>query len=165
MIHLFNLCIEIDIPDSGYTEDIIGRHNKPGTTTNRTQSLPLRIGVQTPSPERQGLQLLCCRLDKHYKCDCADEHAEHVGHVVPVTVDVAGTAAVDAAVLLWLEGAGKWGRDKGAFQGVGCWGDGWGKTCCYCEHVDEFENEDAGERSAQVADTGSNVLAILCTVY
>lgn len=65
---------------------------------------------------------------------------------------MAGTAAVHAAVLFWLKGAGECRRDKSVFERIGGWGDGWGKTCCLGEHVDEFEDEDSGECSTQVAD-------------
>lgn len=77
---------------------------------------------------------------------------------------MAGTATVDAAILLWLEGAGECGCNKGPLEGFSGWGDGWGKTCCLGEHVDEFEDEDAGECSTQVGDAGE-VLAIMCMVY
>lgn len=76
---------------------------------------------------------------------------------------MAGTAAVDAAVLLWLDGTGEYRCNEGALEGFGGWGDGWGKTCCLGEHVDEFEDEDAGECSTQVADAGDR-LAIMCMV-
>lgn len=78
---------------------------------------------------------------------------------------MAGTAAVDAAVLLWLDCAGERGRDEGTFERFGGWSDGWGKTCCYCEHVDEFEDKDAGECSSQIGDARDNVLATLWMVY
>lgn len=76
---------------------------------------------------------------------------------------MAGAAAVDAAILLWLEGTGKCRCNEGALQGFGGWGDGWGKTCCLGEHVDEFEDEDAGECSTQVGDAGDR-LAIMWMV-
>lgn len=74
---------------------------------------------------------------------------------------MAGTAAVDAAVLLRLEGAGEYRCDEGALEGFDGWGNGWGKTCCLSEHVDEFEDENAGECSAQVGDAGGDMLAII----
>lgn len=77
---------------------------------------------------------------------------------------MAGTAAVDAAVLLWLEGAGKWRRDEGALEGVGRWGDGWRKTCRLGEHVNEFKDKDAGECPSQVGDASGYMLDIMCMV-
>lgn len=68
-----------------------------------------------------------------------------------------GTAAVNATVLLWFEGAGKCRRNESVLEGVGGWSDGRGKTCCLSEHVDEFEDEDAGECSTQVADAGGDM--------
>jgi hypothetical protein len=61
------------------------------------------------------LQLLCGRFDEHYKCHYANENADHVGHIVAVAVDLAGTAASETAVLLWLEGAGEGGCYEVAF--------------------------------------------------
>ena len=75
-----------------------------------------------------------------------------------------GTAAVDAAVLLRLEGAGEWRHDEGVLEGVGRWGDGWRKTSRLGEHVNEFKDKDAGECSSQVGDARGYMLAIACMV-
>lgn len=121
---------------------------------DRKESLLLGTRSQPPRAQRQSLQFLCGRIDKHHKGDRTNQHAEHVGHIVSVTFDLARTAAVDTAVLFWLEGAGECSSDEGILERAGRGSDCWGKTGCDCEEVDEFEDEDAGECSAQVADTG-----------
>lgn len=70
---------------------------------------------------------------------------------------MAGPAAVDAAVLLRLEGAGEGGGDRRVFQFIGGWGVRRGDAGGFGEEVDEFEDEVARECSAQVGDTGKGL--------
>lgn len=78
---------------------------------------------------------------------------------------MAGTAAIDATVLFWLKGAGESCRNEGILEGIGRWSYDWGNACCLSEHVDQFQDEDAGECSTQVADTGEDMLAITYVVF
>src|SRR5258708_39995526 len=55
-------------------------------------------GPQPPRPQRQALQPLHRRADERPEDERADDDAQHVDEVVPVGRDVAGAAAVDAAV-------------------------------------------------------------------
>jgi len=106
-----------------------------------------------PSPKWQALQLKNSRLDKQRERNHANQHTQNVRRVVSVVDDVTGAAAVDAAVLLWFQGAGEGGCYKGVFEGFcggwGCRGD----TGGFGEEVDEAEDEVAGECTAEVADT------------
>jgi hypothetical protein len=111
---------------------------------------PARAGCQPPRPERQTLQLRGSRLDEHEERDCADDHAQHVGDIVAVAADLAHAAAVDAAVLLGLEGTGEGRGDEGVFEGVGGRGDGRWNAGGLGEEVDQLEDEEPGEGTAQI---------------
>lgn len=66
--------------------------------------------------------------------------------------DVAGAAAINAAVLLWFKRAGEGGCHEGVLEGFcgrwSCRGNAGG----FGEEVDEAEDEVAGECAAEVAD-------------
>lgn len=75
-----------------------------------------------PSPKRQSLQFQHGRSDEKHKSDSSNHHAQDIRRVVAVVQDGAGASAVDAAVLLRLEGAREGRRDQGVFQSGRVWG-------------------------------------------
>lgn len=119
-----------------------------------------RAWGQSPRSQRQTLQLGGSRLDEHEESNRADEHAQHVGDVIPVTADLTDAATVNTAVLLGLEGAGKGRGDEGVFQSVGGRSDGGWDAGGLGEEVDELEDEVAGEGTTQVGDAKLNWLAL-----
>lgn len=96
-------------------------------------------------------------LDEHHKGDGTNEHAQHVGDVVAVPANLAGTAAVDAAVFLGLEGTGERSGDEGVLQLIGGWGCRGRDAGGFGEEVDEFEDEVARECSAQIGDASNRL--------
>lgn len=133
----------------------------PSNISTAQRKLPLRaLGTtrhQTPGPQREALQFSCSRFDEHHESDGANEHAQHVGDIVPIPINLTDTAAIDAAVLFWLEGTGEGGGDEGIFQFIGWWGCGWGDAGGLGEKVDKFEDKVARECSTQVGDTSNGL--------
>lgn len=68
---------------------------------------------QPPRSQRQALQLPRGRLNESPKGHGTDNHAQDIGDIVTVSDDVAGAAAIDAAVLVRFQGAGEGGGDGG----------------------------------------------------
>jgi hypothetical protein len=104
--------------------------------------------ILPPRTQRQIAQSRCGRLNVCPKRDDTNDHAQHVGDIVSVSVDGADAALRHAAMLLALERTaefGKWIRERL------CWFCG-RCACCDCECVDEFEDKDSGEGSAEVGD-------------
>lgn len=106
-----------------------------------------------PRPQRQTLQLQCLGLDEAPESDYANNDTKYIHNVISVSGDIASATSIDADMAVVLEGAGKGFGDQVTFE-VGRW-DGGGCACCSGEHVDEFENEEAGECAAEVANTKS----------
>lgn len=100
------------------------------------------------------MQLENSRLNEQDKCDYSDQHAENVSSVVSVVDDVACAATVNAAVLLWFEGARKRRGHEGVFESFSWrWGGG-RDTGGFGEEVHEAKDEVARECAAQVGDAG-----------
>jgi hypothetical protein len=108
----------------------------------------------SPRSQRQTLQLQCLGLDKAPESYYTDDNAEHIDNIISIGSDAAGSAAVHANMAIVLESAGEGFGDKITLE-VGR-GDGGRCACCSGEHVDEFEDEEAGECAAEVANTGGD---------
>ena len=90
----------------------------------------------TPSSKRQILQLQHSRSDKQHERDDPNHHAQNIRGVVAVAQDSTGATAVDAAVLVGLEGTREGRGDERVFQRSWVWGRrGWVARGC-CEEVD-----------------------------
>jgi hypothetical protein len=92
-------------------------------------------------------------LDKAPESHYTNDDAEYVYNVIAIGGDVASSTSIDANVAVIFEGAREGLGDQVALE-VGRW-DGSGCTSCSCEHVDEFEDEEAGESAAEVGDAVS----------
>jgi hypothetical protein len=88
------------------------------------------------------------RLNKAPESNYTNDDAEDVYNVISISGDIASSTSVDTDMAVVLEGAGKGFGDQVAFE-VGWW-DGGGCAGCGCEHVDEFEDEEAGKCAAEV---------------
>ena len=117
---------------------------------NNAFRLPLLLS-NPPRPQRQTLQLQCLGLNKAPESHYANDNAKHIDNIISISGDIASTASVDADMAIIFEGAGEGFSNQVAFE-VGWW-DGGGCACCGGEHVDEFEDEEAGECAAEVANT------------
>jgi hypothetical protein len=91
-------------------------------------------------------------LDKAPESDYTNNDAKYVYDVITISSDIASSASVDTNMTVIFEGAGEGFGDQVALE-VGRW-DGGGCTCCGGEHVDEFEDEEAGESATEVGDAG-----------
>lgn len=67
-------------------------------------SLPLN---QSPSAQRQHLQLQRGRFDEQQECDRPDKNAKYIRVIIPIAAHMACATAVDTPVLLRFEGAGE----------------------------------------------------------
>ena len=117
---------------------------------NNAFRLPLLLS-NPPRSQRQTLQLQCLGLNKAPKSHYTNDNAKYIDNIISISGDIASTASVDTDMAIVLEGAGEGLGDQVAFE-VGWW-DGSGCACCGSEHVDEFEDEEAGECAAEVANT------------
>jgi hypothetical protein len=95
--------------------------------------------------------LQCLGLDEAPESHYTDDDAKHVDNVISIGSDTAGSAAVHANMAIVLEGAREGFGDKVTLE-VGR-RDGGRCACCSGEHVDELEDEEAGECAAEVANT------------
>lgn len=91
---------------------------------------------QPPGAQRQAFKLGSSGFNEPHKCDSANEDTDNVGNVVAVVVDDAGTTAIYAAVLFWLECARECRGDESIFQLVTWWGSGRWEACCLGEKID-----------------------------
>lgn len=113
--------------------------------------LPISIG-QSPCPQRQTLEFQDRRLDKHDKGDCSNQHTQDVGDVVAIAAGFAYSTAVEAAVLVGLQGARERRRDQIALQLLRWRRNGWGNAGGHGEKVDEFEDEVPRECTTEIGD-------------
>lgn len=120
----------------------------------------LRTIRNPPRPQRQRLQLQRRRLDEAPERDDADDDTHDIHNIVPVSLDVADAATGNAAVFVCAGRAREGGGfgEKGTLEFIVenvAWsrrlagGDG--------EVVDEFEDEEAREGTAEVGDAGSMI--------
>lgn len=109
---------------------------------------------QSPRPQRQALQRQDLGSDVGEEGDDADDDTDHVDYVVAIMDRLAGSTAVDASLLLGLDGAGEGLRHEVSLhqeRDIGpSWVAGGGG-----EVVDETEHEVPGEGPAQVGDTST----------
>ena len=109
-----------------------------------------------PRPQRQRLQLQRRGLDKAPERHNADDDTHDVHDVVAVGLDVADAAPLYAAVFL-ARGCAREGRGVGQERAAEFGGQDvvWPGRCagCFCEEVDEFEDEEAREGAAEIGDT------------
>jgi hypothetical protein len=107
----------------------------------------------SPSSQRQTLQLQSLRLDKAPESDYTNDDAKYVYNVISISGDIASSTSIDANMTVVLEGAREGFGDQVALE-VGRW-DGGRCAGCSCEHVDELEDEEAGESATEVGDAVS----------
>jgi hypothetical protein len=114
-------------------------------------SFPLLLS-NPPSPQRQTLQMQSLGLNKAPESNYTNDNTKHIDNVISISSNTASTASIDADMAVIFKGAGERFSDQVAFEVRR--GDGGRCACCGGEHVDEFEDKEAGECSAEVADTG-----------
>lgn len=105
---------------------------------SRARLLP-RI-IISPRPQRQRTEPSRRRSDIRHESDSANQHTQHIRKIVPVAQHLAFAAQVGAAVPLALQGARE--RRERVFRRR--------VACSDSECVDELQDEDAGEGSAEV---------------
>jgi hypothetical protein len=116
-----------------------------------TTSLQLLLS-NPPSPQRQALQMQSLGLNKAPESNYTNDNTKHIDNIISISSNTAGTTSIDTDMAVILKGAGERFGDQIAFE---VWrGDGGRCACCSGEHVDEFEDEEAGECAAEVANTG-----------
>jgi hypothetical protein len=76
--------------------------------------------------------------------------------------DIASTAAVDTAVLLSFKDAAERLCNEVSLQHVRFGSAGGWVAGCDGEGIDEFEDEEAGESAAEVADAGGRLVQLSC---
>jgi hypothetical protein len=116
-----------------------------------TTSLQLLLS-NPPSPQRQALQMQSLRLDKAPECNYTDNNTKHIDNIISISSNTASTASINTDMAVILQSARERFGDEIAFEVRR--GDGGRCACCGGEHVDEFEDEEAGECAAEVANTG-----------
>jgi hypothetical protein len=133
-----------------------------------------------PRAQRQLLQLERLRSDEQPKCHGADENAHDVDEVVAyfysqhvdrcrkdrgvertILRNVANSTAVDAAVLFGFGDTVEWLCDEVAFEHVEFRRSRGRLASSDGESVDEFENEESREGTAEVADAVKVVSRVL----
>lgn len=119
---------------------------------NNAFPLPLLLS-NSPRPQRQTLQLQCLGLNEAPESYDTNDDAKDIDDIISISGDIASATTVDADMAVILKGTGERLGDQVAFE-VWRW-DGGGCACCGGEHVDEFEDEEAGECATKVANTGS----------
>jgi hypothetical protein len=91
-------------------------------------------------------------LNKAPESNYTNDNTKHIDNIISISSNTAGTTSIDTDMAVILKGAGERFGDQIAFE---VWrGDGGRCACCSGEHVDEFEDEEAGECAAEVANTG-----------
>jgi hypothetical protein len=90
-------------------------------------------------------------LNKAPESDYSNDDAKYVYNVISISGDIASSTSIDANMTVVLKGAREGFGDQVALE-VGRWDRG-GCACCGGEHVDEFEDEEAGESATEVGDT------------
>lgn len=116
------------------------------STTNILSSNP-------PRPQRQPLQLQRRRLNKPPKRNNTNNNTKDINDIIAIGIDPARAAALHTSVFLGLERAREGGGDEGGFEAGGRVGGGGRDAGGGGEEVDEFEDEEAWEGAAEVADT------------
>ena len=112
---------------------------------------------QSPSSQRQRLQLQRGGPDIQHKCNHPNNHANNIGNIVSISRDIACTATIETTVLLGFGDTIEGRCDEGAFK-IFFHGRRSGRVAiCNREIVDEFEDEKPGECTAEVGDTEMNV--------
>jgi hypothetical protein len=104
-----------------------------------------------PSSQRQTLQLQSLGLDKAPESDYTNDDAKYIYDIISISGDIASSTSIDTNMAVIFEGAGEGFGDEVALE-VGRW-DGCRCACCGGEHVDELEDEEAGESATEVGDT------------
>jgi hypothetical protein len=112
------------------------------------------LGCYPPSLQRQSLYPRHRGLNVSPERNDTNDDAQYIHDIISIRSDVAYTAAVDAAVLLMLQRARESLRDKRAFEEVGLGWDRGRSASSGGEHVDGFEDEEAGECAAKIGYTG-----------
>ena len=111
--------------------------------------LVLRPISNSPSPQRQRLQLNSRRLNKPPERHHPYNHTDDIHHVIPIPTNIAHPSALYTPILCSSAGARKSLCDEGSFE---FWGEGVrgirGDAGGNCKGVDEFEDEEAGEGTA-----------------
>lgn len=120
------------------------------TTSNHLPASPLSPSIITQSPrsQRQRLNSHNGRFNKPPKRDCTHNNAYHIRNIIPIRRNIAEAAAIVTAMFICLECTGKGLSNEIPFQ-RSRFGNRFRRfTRCHSEHVDEFEDEEAGECTA-----------------
>lgn len=111
------------------------------------------LGRYPPSPQRQGLYPHNGRLDISPERNHTNDNTQYIYDIVPISGDIAHATAVNAAMLVALESARERLSDKRALEEIGFGRDRGRSAGSGGEHVDGFEDEEAGECAAEVGYT------------
>lgn len=132
----------------------------------RSHKLRLRP-IQPPSPQRQTLKRQDLFPDIHDKSQDTNDDAQYIHHIIPVVQYLARAAAVNAPLLLGLDGAREGFRHQRALeqrrvQFLDVAGRR-GPTRGLRERIYESEDEVSGESTAEIGNPGAG-LVLQCMI-